>query len=107
MSGIAANPNVYLAFSAVMFCFGIITMLSRKNAIALLMGVELMLNAAALNFVVFQAFRKSVVQLHGHVFSLFIIVIAALEAAIAFAIVIRLFAARRDINPDHLTGLKG
>ena len=104
---IANNPSVYLAFSALLFSFGLITMLSRRNAVAVLMGVELLLNAAALNFVVFQVFREGRQWLDGHVFALFVIIVAALEAAIAFAIVIRLFANRRDINPDNLTGLKG
>lgn len=107
MPHIANHPQLYLSFSALLFALGLVTMLSRKNAIGVLMGVELLLNSAALNFVVFQTFSKGRAVLDGHMFSLFIIVIAAIEAAIAFAIVIRLFAARRDIDPDHLTGLRG
>jgi len=111
LNGLAQNLNFYLCFSAILFSLGAVAVLSRRNVIGLFLGVELMLNAAAINFIAFQAFKKippgADTTLHGHIFSLFIIVIAAIEAAIALAIVLRVFAVRNDINPDNLTELKG
>ena len=85
------------------------TTLTRRNTIGIFMGVELMLNAAAVNFVAFTAFQKTRVDdwLHGHIFGLFIIILAAIEAAVALAIVLRVFAARRNIDPTKATELKG
>jgi len=109
MSGIADNLTIYLTLSAIFFVFGILATLTRKNIIGLFMGVELMLNAAALNFVAFNAFSKEAHSswLHGHIFSLFIIILAAIEAAVALAIVLRVFAMKRNIDPDHSVELKG
>jgi NADH:ubiquinone oxidoreductase subunit K len=111
MAGLANNLHFYLIFSAILFTLGIVAALSRRNAIGVFMGVELMLNAAALNFVAFQVFRKSSVAsnqwLHGHIFSLFIIILAAIEAAVALAIVLRIFGTRRSIDPDMTPELKG
>jgi NADH:ubiquinone oxidoreductase subunit K len=112
LAGISNNLSMYLIFSAVLFVMGVLTALTRKNAIGIFMGIELMLNAAALNFVAFQAFRKTTDAvgdgwLHGHIFALFIIILAAIEAAVALAIVLRLFADVATIDPDKATGLKG
>lgn len=111
LSGLSNNLEAYLVVSAIFFSLGVVTVLTRKNAVGIFLGVELMLNAAALNFVAFQAFKENVRPndnwLHGHVFALFIIVLAAIEAAVALAIVLRLFAAKRSIDPDIVTDLKG
>jgi NADH-quinone oxidoreductase subunit K len=107
MSGLANNINVYLTLSTIFFVLGLLTMLSRKNAIGIFMGVELILNAAALNFVAFQVFKKNSGWPDGHIFSLFIIILAAIEAAVALAIVLRVFGSRRTIDPDRTTELKG
>lgn len=111
LSGLANNLQAYLSVSTIFFVLGIITVLTRKNAIGIFLGVELMLNAAAVNFVAFQTFKSNVnpkdLWLHGHVFALFIIVLAAIEAAVALAIILRLFASRRSINPDTAMDLKG
>lgn len=104
------NLEFYLVFSTVLFVLGLLAALTRRNAIGIFMGVELMLNAAGLNFVAFQAFRKTVgggPWLHGHMFSLFIIVLAAIEAAVALAIVLRIFAVKRNIDPQTATELRG
>ena len=95
--------------SAIFFSLGIVTVLIRKNAIGIFMGIELMLNAAALNFVAFQSFRgkEGAGNLDGYLMTTFIIVMAAIEAAIAFAIVVRMFAVRGDINPQAATELRG
>jgi len=111
MSGLANNLVVYLVFSSVLFTFGILAALTRKNAIGVFMGVELMLNAAALNFVAFQSFHRAApfrgAWLHGHVFALFVIILAAIEAAVALAIVLRIFGSSRNIDPDRATELRG
>ncbi len=111
LAGLATNPEAYLLFSLLLFSFGIIATLARKNAIGIFMGVELMLNAAALNFVTFQVLRRGVVAnetwLHGHIFSLFVIILAAIEAAVALAIVLRTFGSRQSIDPDRATELRG
>lgn len=104
------NLNVYLLLSAIFFVFGLIAVLSRKNTIGIFMGVELMLNAAALNFVAFDFFKKNSMKdawLHGHIFSLFIIILAAIEAAVALAIVLKLFGSIHSIDPDKAAELKG
>lgn len=94
----------YLIISLILFCVGITVMISRKNIVAILLGIELILNAAALNFV---AYSKFVTQnLDGHVFSLFIIVIAAAEAAVGLAIVIRFFQLKETIHIDEATQLR-
>ena len=108
---LATNLHTYLVLSSVFFVLGIITTLARKNMIGIFMGVELMLNAAALNFVAFQTFKKGLTgqsgQPHGHIFALFIIILAAIEAAVALAIVLRTFGARHTIDPDKTTELRG
>lgn len=111
LDGLATQLSTYLVFSAVLFAFGLVAALSRRSAIGIFMGVELMLNGAALNFVAFQIFRKEAVAhnqwLHGHIFALFIIILAAIEAAVALAIVLRIFGSRRTIDPDKTTELRG
>lgn len=109
--GIAQNLYLYLTLSAFFFVFGVLTVLTRKNAVGIFMGIELMLNAAALNFVAFQTFRAPAAGsdgwLHGHIFALFIIILAAIEAAVALAIVLRIFAIKQSIDPDRATELRG
>ncbi len=111
MSGIANNLSFYLTLSSILFVFGIIATLGRRNAIGLFMGIELMLNAAALHFVAFPAFKRAnplrSSWIHGDIFALFIIILAAIEAAVALAIVLRIFAAKRNIDPDRATELRG
>ncbi len=94
----------YLCISALLFVLGVIAVFYRKNLIAMLMGVELILNAASLNFVAFSKFTQA--QLHGQVFSLFIIIIAAAEAAIALAIVLRFYQTKKSVEVGEATALK-
>jgi NADH-quinone oxidoreductase subunit K len=94
----------YLLISLILFCIGIAVMLSRKNIIAILLGIELLLNAAALNFVAYSKYVTN--NLDGHVFSLFIIVVAAAEAAVGLAIVIRFFQLKETIHIDEATQLR-
>ena len=78
--------NNYLFISAILFSLGVFGVMTRRNGIAVLMGVELILNAANLNFVAFSRFGG--MNMDGHIFALFVIVLAAAEAAVALAIVI-------------------
>ncbi len=87
-----------------MFCAGIVVMIARKNIVAILLGIELLLNAAALNFVAYTKYATS--NIDGHIFSLFIIVVAAAEAAVGLAIVIRFFQLRETIHVDEATQLR-
>ncbi len=98
----------YLAVSAALFTLGIIMFVSRKNSIAILMGVELIFNAAALNFVAFARFTPSQAsQLDGQVFAVFIILIAAAEAVVALAIALSVYKEFKQIRADKLATLKG
>lgn len=94
----------YLALGALLFACGVFTLVSRRNAVGLLMGVELILNAAGVNFAAFSRFNGH--QLDGQVFVLFIIVLAAAEAAVALALVLAVFQTRRAIEMDEMTTLK-
>lgn len=108
--GIANNLSFYLVVSAILFVLGVITALSRKNTIGIFMGVELVLNAAAINFVAVKLLNAKAAASptqDGSVFALFIIVLAAIEAAVALAIVLRVFAMKRSIDPDRMAKLKG
>ncbi|GIX05885.1 MAG: NADH-quinone oxidoreductase subunit K [Candidatus Poribacteria bacterium] len=95
----------YLAVSSLLFVFGMFAVLTRRNAIAMLMGVELILNAANLNFVAFSKYVLGGVL--GQVVGLFVIVLAAAEAAIALAIILDIYQELATINPDETTELKG
>jgi NADH-quinone oxidoreductase subunit K len=94
----------YLCVAAALFGFGLLTVLTRKNAVGVLLGVELLLNAAALNFVAFEHFVGG--EVAGQVVTVFIIVLAASEAAIALAIVLSAFRNVRSIMTDRLSEMK-
>ncbi len=94
----------YLLVSAALFAIGLLTVATRKNAVAVLMGVELILNAASLNFVAFSHFVHGAIA--GQVFSVFIIVLAAAEACIALAIVLAIFRVFRVIDADQTNTLR-
>ena len=94
----------YLFISFALFIIGLVVVLSRKNIIAILLGIELILNAAALNFVTYARFIGQ--NLDGHIMSLFIIVVAAAEAAVGLAIVIRFYQIKESIHIDDATQLQ-
>ena len=96
--------NHFLVVAAILFGLGMYTVLSRRNAIAILMGIELILNAAALNFVAFRHFVEGGSQ--GAVFTVFIIVLAAAESAIALAIVLAIYQNIRNIDAHELDSLR-
>jgi NADH-quinone oxidoreductase subunit K len=95
----------YLCVSAALFCLGILGVLTRRNAVNVLMGVELLLNSANLNLVAFSRFGTG--NLQGQMFAVFVIVIAAAEAAVALAIVLTLYRLRRTPNLDQADILRG
>ncbi|NQV50107.1 MAG: NADH-quinone oxidoreductase subunit NuoK, partial [Candidatus Marinimicrobia bacterium] len=90
--------NSYLVLSAILFSLGLYTVVTRRNGVAILMGVELILNAANINFVAFSKFVTH--NLDGHLISVFIIMLAAAEAAVALAIILNLYNDRGHINVD-------
>ena len=96
----------YLVISSILFCLGIFAVITRKNAVAILMGIELILNSANINFIAFNRFGNFSV-LDGHVFSIFVVVLAAAEAAVALAIIINLFKNIGSVNVDSAQELKG
>jgi NADH-quinone oxidoreductase subunit K len=95
----------YLVISAALFSLGIMGVLTRKNAVNVLMGIELILNAANINLVAFSRFSAG--NLHGQVFAIFIIVVAAAEAAVALAIVLSMYRIIKSVNLDRADTLKG
>lgn len=96
--------SLALVLSALLFGLGVYGVLVRRNAIALLMAVELMLNAANLNLVAFDAWFKD--ELHsGQVFALFVIVVAAAEVGVGLAIVLSVFRLRDTVAVDQLRQL--
>ena len=96
--------QAYLSLAAAVFCVGLFGVITRRNAIGLLLGIELMLNAVNINLVAFSRFGGTV---DGMVFTVFTICITVSEAALGLAIVILLFRVRRTVMADHLDLLKG
>jgi NADH-quinone oxidoreductase subunit K len=93
----------YLALSAILFGLGIVAFVFKRNIITIMMAIELMLNAVNLAFV---AFARAHGQLDGLVFTFFVIVVAAAEAAVGLAIVLALAHSRQSLNVDRINLLK-
>ena len=98
--------NDYLILGAILFVCGVVCMATKRNAIGVLIGVELVLNGASLNFVAFARFNPAF-QVEGQVFALFIIVLAAAEAAVALAIVLNFYNNHMTVDVDTAEELKG
>ena len=94
----------FLIVSAMIFCIGLYATLAKKNAIMILVGIELMINASILNFVAFGKYDK--INYGGQVFALFAIVLAAAAVAVGLAIVLNVYRHYKTINPDHIKELK-
>jgi NADH-quinone oxidoreductase subunit K len=94
----------YLILSAFLFSIGLMVIIIKKNAIMILLGIELLLNAANINLVSFNTIYPE--RLDGQIFSLFVIVIAVCEAAVGLAIVLRVYRLYHTSIPDQLTELK-
>ncbi len=96
----------YLVLSSLLFGMGLFGVLTRRNAVAILMGIELMLNAANLNFVAFTKFVDPTF-VRGHVAALVIITLAACEAAVGLALIINAYRHLETVNVDQVNLLKG
>ena len=103
---IPVGLDSYLVLGAVLFVCGALCMAMKRNAIGVLMGVELVLNGANINFVAFACYNRTF-QIEGQVFALFVIVMAAAEAAIALAIVLNFYNNHLTVDVDTAEELKG
>lgn len=94
----------YLILSSIVFTIGVIGVLTRRNVIIILMSIELMLNSVNLNLI---AFSNHLQNLSGQVFAVFVITVAAAEAAVGLGIIIALFSNKETVNVDEINLLKG
>jgi len=94
----------YLVLSSIVFTIGVIGVLTRRNVIIILMSIELMLNSVNLNLI---AFSDHLQNLSGQVFAVFVITVAAAEAAVGLGIIIALFSNKETVNVDEINLLKG
>ena len=95
----------YLILSAAVFCVGLFGVLARRNAIAILMGIELMLNAVNINLVAFWRYRSPEL-ISGQVFVLIVFAVAAAEAAVGLALIISIYRRKRTVSADDLNLMK-
>jgi len=96
--------NEFLILGAFLFCTGVYGALARKNAVLVLMSIELLLNAVNINLIAFGAFRNTFA---GQVFALFVIAIAAAEVGVGLAIVLLIYRNRRSIDLTNVDLMKG
>jgi NADH-quinone oxidoreductase subunit K len=94
----------FLAVSAILFCIGLYMIVSKRNAIQILIGIELILNAAILNLVAFGKYDK--VNNSGQIFALFAIVLAAATTAVALAIILNVYRRYKTIDPNDINKLR-
>jgi NADH-quinone oxidoreductase subunit K len=95
----------YLMVAAALFSIGVYGVLARRNAIAILMGIELMLNAVNINLVAFWRYMTPD-EINGQVFAAFIFVVAAAEAAVGLALIISIYRNRRTVEAEEINLLK-
>ena len=98
------STEAYLMLSGTLFAVGLIGVIVRRNMITVLMSIELMLNAVNINLI---AFSHHLASLEGQVFAIFVICIAAGEAAVGLAIIIQLYRLRSTVNVDEVRTLHG
>jgi len=96
-----------LIVSSLLFCVGLAGALARSNTILVLLGIELMLNAANLNFIAFWRYSPNAEALHGVMFVIFSIAVAAAEAAVGLALIIAIYRHYKTANVDKVDGMKG
>lgn len=94
----------YLVLSALLFSLGLFAVLTRRNAILVLMGIELILNSANINFIAFS--RYSTGTFDGQLIAIFVIILAAAEAVVALAIVLNIYQTFQTVNVDEISQLK-
>lgn len=97
--------NHYLTLSAILFCVGIFGVLTRRNAIGILMSIELMFNAVNINFVAFSKFVTPT-GFAGQIFAIFVITVAAAEATVGLAIVLLIYRNYKGIDVDQINIMK-
>ncbi|MRX45892.1 MULTISPECIES: NADH-quinone oxidoreductase subunit NuoK [Pedobacter] len=95
----------FLFIAAVLFCLGIYAVITRKNAIQVLIGIELMINASILNLVAFA--KYDVINNNGQLFALFVIVLAAASVAVGLVIILNFFKRVKTIDPNKANSLRG
>jgi NADH-quinone oxidoreductase subunit K len=95
----------YLIFSAALFCVGLFGVLSRKNAVAILMGIELMLNAVNVNLIAFWRYR-SPSFIAGQAFAIIVFAVAASEVAVGLALIISIYRRRNTVVADEINMMK-
>ncbi len=103
MSQTAIPLSWYLAVALILFAIGTIGVLTRRNALVVLMSVEILLNAVNLTFL---AFARHHDNMDGHVVTFFVIAVAAAEAAVGLALVLGIFRHNRSVNVDSMTALR-
>ena len=96
--------NQFLLLGAVLFCLGVYGVMARRNAVLVLMSIELILNAVNINLIAFGAYWGSIA---GSVFALFVIAIAAAEVGVGLAIVLLIYRNRRSVDLDDVAEMKG
>lgn len=102
------NPlQACLLLSTTLFAIGLVTTLARSDAILVLLGIELMLSAANLNFIAFWHFGPATAPVHGVIFVVFALAVAAAEAAVGMALIIALYRHQKNIRLEEATSLKG
>jgi len=94
----------YLIIGAILFSLGMFTIITRKNAVMVLMGLELVLNSANINFIAFA--RYGGMNIEGHIAAIFVIILAAAEAAIALAIILNIYQNFKHVNVDEVDNLR-
>ena len=99
--------NAYLILSSLLFAIGLAGALTRRNAILVLIGIELMLNAANLNFIAFWRYGSHPEALTGIMFVIFSIGVAAAEAAVGLALIISIYRHYKTVNVDEINSMKG
>ncbi len=109
---VAIGLTHYLVLAAALFCLGVLTMLVKRNAIGILIGVEVVLNSANLNLVAFNRYQAGQgatgpMLMDGQVFALFVIVLAAAEAAVAIAIFMNFYNSIGSVDVDQASRLRG
>ena len=95
----------FLVLGAILFCLGLVICITKKNAIIVLMGIELILNAANINLIAFSQYDP--VFLQGQMLALFVIVVAAAEAAVGLALVVRVYNYYKTSDLDQVSDLRG
>jgi len=98
------NLETYLVISGLVFIFGLIAIVNKKNAVAILMGVELILNSVNLNFVAFGRYVD--IDIKGQIVAIFVIILAAAEAAVALAIVLNIYRNKATIDVTAVDTMK-